>query len=263
MAKETSSTNRFTVLIIGAGTGGLCLAHGLRRAGIDVAVHERDRARSDGLLGYRVGIDADGSRALAACLPPELFDTFVATCARPPRYFTMLTEKFDPLLTLELPEQDDAIDSEVGQPDDPAPGAADRRRRLRPSREVLHPLRKAAGWPGDRVLRGRHQRHRGRAGRGGRHALPGPPAISAARDGRWSAPAGIGDYETRMREYGFAAVDASLKSQGPDTALQRPVLGRVALAGLRTGIRMVDRLPPLRRKFLAGLYADRCAGPEN
>src|SRR5215472_12433590 len=83
------------VIIIGAGTGGLCLAHGLNRAGISVTVYERDttRTRDEGLQGYRVGIDPDGSRALHACLPPQLFDTLVATCARPPRYFNMLTER--------------------------------------------------------------------------------------------------------------------------------------------------------------------------
>jgi cation diffusion facilitator CzcD-associated flavoprotein CzcO len=31
------------VMIIGAGTGGLCLVHGLNRAGIGVRVFERDR----------------------------------------------------------------------------------------------------------------------------------------------------------------------------------------------------------------------------
>lgn len=72
------------VLVIGAGTGGLCLAHGLRRAGLDVSVHERHTTRADGLLGYRVGISPTGSRALRECLPPELFDTFVVTCARAP-----------------------------------------------------------------------------------------------------------------------------------------------------------------------------------
>jgi 2-polyprenyl-6-methoxyphenol hydroxylase-like FAD-dependent oxidoreductase len=100
------------VLIIGAGTGGLCLAHGLRRAGISVAVYERDRTRTDGLQGYRVGIDADGSRALHACLPPDLFATFVATCARAPRYFNLLTEQMGELLSLELPSDADPIRSE-------------------------------------------------------------------------------------------------------------------------------------------------------
>src|SRR5882757_5032477 len=100
------------VIVIGAGTGGMCLAHGLKRAGVSVAVYERDRTRSDGLLGYRVGIDPDGSRALAACLPPELFDTFVATCARGPRHFNWLTEQLDPVLNMPLPAQDDPIDSE-------------------------------------------------------------------------------------------------------------------------------------------------------
>jgi 2-polyprenyl-6-methoxyphenol hydroxylase-like FAD-dependent oxidoreductase len=106
------ATAPFHVLIIGAGTGGLCLAHGLRRAGVSVAVYERDRTRTDGLHGYRVGIDADGSRALHACLPPELFATFGATCARTPRYFNMLTEQLNELLSLELPPAADPVRSE-------------------------------------------------------------------------------------------------------------------------------------------------------
>jgi 2-polyprenyl-6-methoxyphenol hydroxylase-like FAD-dependent oxidoreductase len=87
------------VLIIGAGTGGLCLAHGLRRAGISVHVFERDRTRKDGLQGYRVGIDSDGSRALAANLPPALFETFLATCAISPTWFNMISEHYSELLS--------------------------------------------------------------------------------------------------------------------------------------------------------------------
>ncbi len=90
------------IMIIGAGTGGLCLAHGLKQAGIEVVVYERDRTRTGGLQGYRVGISPDGSRALARCLPPELFQTFVATCARPPRYFNMLSEHLRELLSLDI-----------------------------------------------------------------------------------------------------------------------------------------------------------------
>jgi 2-polyprenyl-6-methoxyphenol hydroxylase-like FAD-dependent oxidoreductase len=100
------------VLVIGAGTGGLALAQGLLRAGIDVQVFERDALRTDGLHGYRVGIDPDGSRALHALLPADLYDTFVATCARAPRWFNMLTEQLREVLTLEIPVQDDPIERE-------------------------------------------------------------------------------------------------------------------------------------------------------
>ena len=80
------------VIIIGAGTGGLCLAQGLHRAGINVAVYERDRGPRDAMLGYRVGIDADGKRALRANLSPELYRTFLATCAERPLYGNQLTK---------------------------------------------------------------------------------------------------------------------------------------------------------------------------
>jgi FAD binding domain len=106
----TSTSPR--VLVIGAGTGGLALAHGLVRAGIDVQVFERDALRTDGLHGYRVGIDPDGSRALHALLPSNLYDAFVATCARAPRWFNMLTEQLREVLALEIPTQNDPVESE-------------------------------------------------------------------------------------------------------------------------------------------------------
>ncbi|MFJ2155025.1 FAD-dependent oxidoreductase [Streptomyces sp. NPDC087856] len=100
------------VLIIGGGTGGMCLAHGLKKAGVSVAVYERYGSRRDGLYGYRVGIDPTGNRALKECLPPELFDTFVATCARDPRHFNVLTQSLRTTATFALPESRDAVDSE-------------------------------------------------------------------------------------------------------------------------------------------------------
>jgi len=93
------------VIIIGAGTGGLCLAHGLKHAGINVTLYERDRTRTDGLQGYRVGINAHGVASLKACLPPDLFATFVATCARTPRHFNILTERLTELLSVTLDEE--------------------------------------------------------------------------------------------------------------------------------------------------------------
>ena len=93
------------VIVIGAGTGGLCLAHGLKRAGINVNVYERDRTRADGLQGYRVGINPHGLASLKACLPPELYATFLATCARTPGHFNILTERMTELLTVPLEDE--------------------------------------------------------------------------------------------------------------------------------------------------------------
>lgn len=105
------------VIVIGAGTGGLCLAQGLRQAGIPVAVHERDRTRADGLLGYRVGISPDGNRALRDCLPPALFETYVATTAATPSWMVILTERLSEILSQNLDDihGDQSVKDPAGQ----------------------------------------------------------------------------------------------------------------------------------------------------
>ncbi|MBB6486815.1 NAD(P)/FAD-dependent oxidoreductase [Rhizobium lusitanum] len=101
------------VLIIGAGTGGLALAQALKQAHIDVSVFERDLVPNADTGGYRVGISPAGSRALKACVPPDLYDLFAATCARAPTNFSMLTERFQEVLCLELDgHATDAMDGE-------------------------------------------------------------------------------------------------------------------------------------------------------
>jgi 2-polyprenyl-6-methoxyphenol hydroxylase-like FAD-dependent oxidoreductase len=67
------------VLVIGGGIGGLCLAHGLRGANIDVEVYERTAARADWLQGYRIHLNPDGCRALHDCLPAPAWARFDAT----------------------------------------------------------------------------------------------------------------------------------------------------------------------------------------
>ncbi len=69
------------VAIIGAGLGGLCLAQGLRRAGIAFDVYERDAAPDCRDQGYRIRINDRGQRALAHCLTDELYRLFRETCA--------------------------------------------------------------------------------------------------------------------------------------------------------------------------------------
>jgi len=91
----------------------MCLAHGLKKAGIPVTVLERYRGRADGLFGYRVGIDPTGSKALHECLPAETFELFLATCARRPAAFNVLTQRMRTTASIGLPEP--AVPSEGEQ----------------------------------------------------------------------------------------------------------------------------------------------------
>ncbi|MFD5508484.1 NAD(P)-binding protein [Streptomyces sp. NPDC127051] len=49
---------------MGAGLGGLCLAQGLRRQGVEVTLFERDDALLTRSQGYRLYIDPDGDPPL-------------------------------------------------------------------------------------------------------------------------------------------------------------------------------------------------------
>jgi 2-polyprenyl-6-methoxyphenol hydroxylase-like FAD-dependent oxidoreductase len=88
------------VLVIGGGIGGLALAQGLRRAGIEVAVHERDQGVGSRWEGYRIHINPTGARALHALLPADGWQEFLAT-AGPGGDFGFLTEQLDELVVVE------------------------------------------------------------------------------------------------------------------------------------------------------------------
>jgi len=85
------------------------LAHGLKKAGMSVALYERDRTNADRLQGYRVHISPKGSLALHDCLPPDLFEVFAATCGVGHRGFRLLTEKMEELLLLYIRSDERAI----------------------------------------------------------------------------------------------------------------------------------------------------------
>lgn len=90
------------VVIIGGGVGGLCLAQGLRKAGISAAVHERDESAGFRDQGYRVSLKATGAGALHECLPAALFDLAVATSIRVPSRMVVLDEQLRPRLSKPL-----------------------------------------------------------------------------------------------------------------------------------------------------------------
>ena len=104
------------VLIIGAGIGGLTLGHALAAAdGVDVQICERSRVAADWLDGYRININPHGSRALHQCLPPALWEAFVATSTTPPGGITFRTERLRELFTI-------TRDDMTGGSSDPADG---------------------------------------------------------------------------------------------------------------------------------------------
>ena len=63
--------------------------------------------------GYVLTIDANGNRALHACLPPRLYDLVVATSGEPGHSFTIYNERTEVLQRLELPRDRHAADTDV------------------------------------------------------------------------------------------------------------------------------------------------------
>src|ERR1017187_6141525 len=69
-------------VVVGAGLGGLCVAHGLHKAGVDVEVLEARDGIHDAGQGYRINISATGHNALRACLADEHFQAYEHTLHR-------------------------------------------------------------------------------------------------------------------------------------------------------------------------------------
>jgi 2-polyprenyl-6-methoxyphenol hydroxylase-like FAD-dependent oxidoreductase len=99
-------SSSFKVIVIGAGTGGLCLAQGLKADGIPVEVFERERTHTDRQGGYKLTISPTGNRALKECLPESVFQKLVQSSARASQGVSFLDERLKPLLTIDLPNPD-------------------------------------------------------------------------------------------------------------------------------------------------------------
>ena len=76
------STPNQHIIIIGGGLGGLCLAQGLKKAGISFCVYERDPTSDFRPQGYRIRLNHFGALGLKACLSEELWKIFEETCAK-------------------------------------------------------------------------------------------------------------------------------------------------------------------------------------
>jgi 2-polyprenyl-6-methoxyphenol hydroxylase-like FAD-dependent oxidoreductase len=84
-------------IVIGGGIGGLCLAQGLQKAGVSVAVYEKGERHppSSWQQGYQIHLNAAGSAALEECLPPAIRDLFAAEALRPSAGAQALTEQLE------------------------------------------------------------------------------------------------------------------------------------------------------------------------
>jgi 2-polyprenyl-6-methoxyphenol hydroxylase-like FAD-dependent oxidoreductase len=125
------------VIIVGAGLGGLTLAHGLRVAGMDVAVYERSPRTGPQPASYGIHVNGHGNSALHACLPTENWNLYDRIAVPAPN-----TVRFrDPALTL-LTSLDLSLPAEYADPI--AHRRAVRRQPLR--RALLHGLEDAVSW---------------------------------------------------------------------------------------------------------------------
>jgi salicylate hydroxylase len=93
------------IAVIGGGTGGLCLAQALRKAGVDVTVYERSRTRTELLQGYLLHITPWGARILRDCLPPEVWRAFEDTCGVACGDFGFVNERLDDLVRISTEQQ--------------------------------------------------------------------------------------------------------------------------------------------------------------
>jgi 2-polyprenyl-6-methoxyphenol hydroxylase-like FAD-dependent oxidoreductase len=89
------------VLIAGAGLGGLCLAHGLRQAGVDVQVLERRPTPADQPSSYGIHLNAHGLAALHACLPAASWEQLTAAAVPARDIVRFYDQQLKPLAVLD------------------------------------------------------------------------------------------------------------------------------------------------------------------
>jgi 2-polyprenyl-6-methoxyphenol hydroxylase-like FAD-dependent oxidoreductase len=119
---EEANVSSFHVLIAGGGIGGLCLAQGLRKAGVGCTVYES----APGVVrtGYRLHMNGAGGRALRQCLPEHLFELYMQTSRTTPRREVMVV--------LDHQARELGSRPHIGPPNDPdRPHTAVNRRTLR------------------------------------------------------------------------------------------------------------------------------------
>ena len=89
------------------------------------------------------------------------------------------------------------------------------------------------------------------------HSLGGATAIAAVEKDMDILPA-VADYEKQMHSYAWDRVEKSLERFNADDAIYKPGLrGDLAMMLMRSGLRMVNAIPPIKRRMAAAMTAER------
>lgn len=102
-------TGNFRALTVGGGIGGLCLAQGLKQAGIAFTVFERDTAPTSRLQGYRLSLTPGGSLALRSNLPDALWERIEQARTAQLEGISFVSEQLEPRFFKKTPPPVDAV----------------------------------------------------------------------------------------------------------------------------------------------------------
>jgi 2-polyprenyl-6-methoxyphenol hydroxylase-like FAD-dependent oxidoreductase len=78
-------------------------------------------------------------------------------------------------------------------------------------------------------------------------------------EGRKPMTAAIHEYEVEMLRYSTEAVLESRKQMNDEDMIHKPILGRIQLAVMRTTMRLLNAIPPLKRRVLESVMRVRAA----
>jgi 2-polyprenyl-6-methoxyphenol hydroxylase-like FAD-dependent oxidoreductase len=87
--------------------------------------------------------------------------------------------------------------------------------------------------------------------------------VISVHEGRLTLLDAVRDYEAQMRDYGYVAVLKSREQMDGNGLLHKPLIGRIALEGMRAGMRVANHLPPVKRRMAESLSRERGAERED